>query len=423
MELLRYAIILLLTTKMKELKVRINSIFTNLFLSLSLSLYYLLYHLANFFFNATLKYKRQSLSLMHRTNLDSLISGIQIKWPAFKIMEFKIYWRNPISNEDELIVKDSQLKQFHAQTVSFTVKSCCVGFSDYANKKAEALIATGANYNDHTLINTDDNAFPIENVIDHAITEQAKIVQVELHRLETSIKLEEASEYTKRLFISPLLVAAICYCNNVEKNSVSMLCEKIVCGKHGRGPIDFALLFKHIFVLLTVAKNTDMEGGQSQNIVQQESCRESLANAYVPFELIGENRKRKYDEVFSVVRRIPTFGIVTTANEWRFTMVDHSADVARLVKSSTYRLLLSPDTNANEQVITQLQNIEAILKRIVGILLYQMKLINENRDVQTLMDSVNSNAVNKREKSFVEMAMEMDADVAAEEGGNDEAEV
>jgi hypothetical protein len=355
-------------------------------------------------FNVTLKYKRKTLKLKNLQTYDDLVSGVQLNWKAFRIMEFQIIWKNPISDADEIIADDTHLIRFYNKNVCFRLKSCCVGFSDYANKKAAALDAVGAKFVDPSLIPTDDNAFP--QCKETIIAVEAAKLQNELLRRARSINLEEASEYTKREFISPFLIAAICICN-LECRLVSMICEKPVVGKHGRGPIDYAILFKRIFILLTEAKNTDLEGGQSQNIVQQESCRESLANAYVSPNMIGASRKRKYDEIYNVVRAIPTFGIVTTARQWRFTQVDHSKEMAVVKKSSTFDLLLDPKPET-AQLTTQLQNITEILCRIVGILKLQMKHVLENDQVQSLMDSMDARTVHSIESTFDSLAKEME---------------
>jgi hypothetical protein len=363
-------------------------------------------------FHACVRYKRQSLNLVNLTDLNSLVSGIQLKWSAFKIMEFELTF----TNTTDVVTQASLQLHNNQQTFNITIKSCCLGFSDYANKKSAALDVAGVAVVDPSLLLTDDNVFPltVESVVENAAEE----VQIELAKRARAINLEEACEYTKREFISPLLIAAVCVCN-VSGKLISMICEKLVVGKHGRGPIDYALMFKRIFVLLTEAKNTDLEGGQAQNVVQQESCRESLANAFVPIKLVGENRKRKFNEVYNVVRTIPTFGIVTTGRQWRFTKVDHSHDQTMVTTSSTFDLLLDPTADPAQKA-TQLQNIKAILRRIVGVLEHQMALVNDHTRVKELMESVNSKEVEKLEGAFQEMAEAMDGDNEEEDTKEEE---
>ncbi len=156
-------------------------------------------------------------------------------------------------------------------------------------------------------------------------------------------------------------------------------------------------------MLLTEAKNTDMEGGQCQNFVQQEACRESLANAYVfPPTMVGISRKRKYDDVFNVVRAIPTFGIVTTASQWRFTKVDHSKAKTVLTKSSTFGLFLDPKSECEKEAA--LGQIEVILRHIVGILEFQMQKVNDNTAVKDLMDTLDAKYVNDIEGVYEQEA-------------------
>lgn len=348
--------------------------------------------------------------------LSDLVAAIHLKWPGFRLMEFGLFLiRGAGSTKTEVEITDEALLLNHRdEELAFTIQSRCMGFSDYANKKAEALHAAGAVFVDPTLIPTDDAVFPVFPAEDIDVV--AKAVQAELSLRARAIDLEQATEYTKREFISPLLIAAVCVYNRTEK-LISMLCEKTVVGKRGRGPIDYALLFQRIFVLITEAKNTDLEGGQAQNLVQQEASRESLANAFVPLNSVGTTRKRKYDEMYEIIRVIPSFGIVTTAEKWRFTKLDHSLPKAVVTKSSTFPLLLDPKGDATAEK-AQLKNIVDILVRIIGILDYQMQQVGSHAAVNSLLGQMGPTSVNDAETAFCRLAERMDRE--DEQGGEEE---
>eukprot|EP01039_Chlorochromonas_danica_P004642 gene4642-5084_t len=57
-------------------------------------------------------------------------------------MEFELSFANASTNSMEVVTQDS-LHLHNNQTLDITVKSCCIDFSDYANKKAEALDVAG----------------------------------------------------------------------------------------------------------------------------------------------------------------------------------------------------------------------------------------------------------------------------------------
>ena len=95
-----------------------------------------------------------------------------------------------------------------------------------------------------------------------------------------------------------------------------MGCKKQVVGRYGRVPIDHVFIFRSILILLTEAKLNDLHAGLIQNIVQQQSSRDFLANVFVDAggALFAEARKRKFEEISVMLGPSASFGVVTTAN-------------------------------------------------------------------------------------------------------------
>lgn len=74
----------------------------------------------------------------------------------------------------------------------------------------------------------------------------------------------------RSLYVRSFLVAAVhCF-----KEDVVLRPQKKLRGKHGHGPVDFALESRHTraTVAVTEVKREDIKQGIAQNVVQLEAC-------------------------------------------------------------------------------------------------------------------------------------------------------
>lgn len=222
------------------------------------------------------------------------------------------------------------------------------GFSKYTQNKANLLLqVVGAKFKDTDFIPESDEKFPKYDGDVCTLDDQVQIVQQELIRRIQKIPLQGASEYSKRELISTLLLGAL-----FLVNGVSLGCEKRVVGRYGRGPIDYVFIFRSILILLTEAKLNDLDAGLTQNIMQQQSSRDFLANVFVDADgaLFAEARKRKFEEISVKLGSFASFGVVTTANTWLFTKIERDpADGKTIItRSKRVELRLTDPQNLAE---------------------------------------------------------------------------
>jgi hypothetical protein len=131
-----------------------------------------------------------------------------------------------------------------------------------------------------------------------------------------------------------------------------------------------------------------MRGGMIQNMVQQKACRESLANGCVSLNLEGANRKRKYDEAFSIVSTLNTFGIITTGDHWVFTKMVHNNGHTTSLRSGSLALALKIDQASQVAGDFQKEQIVKLLSQIVWILREQMAAVESNTELKQLREGV-----------------------------------
>lgn len=124
----------------------------------------------------------------------------------------------------------------------------------------------------------------------------------DLEALNDTTDLDLTNEATRSLYVRSFLVAAV----RRFKKDIVLRPEKKLRGRHGHGPVDFALESRHTkaTVGVTEVKKDDIKQGIAQNTVQLEAC------------LIGNKRKR--DEIEEELKLENAYGIVTDAKDWYF---------------------------------------------------------------------------------------------------------
>ena len=182
------------------------------------------------------------------------------------------------------------------------IESCAVGFSKI--KRSNVLVWAGVNeivYDDSYF---EDNILDVENekikyILDH----------VERHIQYTDgvygpiVRCLEASV---REYIGVVLLACA-----MIAGEITMSAEKSICGKRANGPLDYVMLYKKFFLLITEAKKDDMLAGITQNLAQLVASREQYLYNEAPVL-----RKRTYMDMAGQIARIPSTGIVTSGKDW-----------------------------------------------------------------------------------------------------------
>jgi hypothetical protein len=86
--------------------------------------------------------------------------------------------------------------------------------------------------------------------------------------------------------------------------------------------------------------------------------------------------KRKYDEFMSDIDEIPTYGIVTTANDWTFLRYCHTRGGYQLVQSPIFALATIQQTSEEARE----DQVRVLMLKICGLLSQQMDSVDAYHD-------------------------------------------
>lgn len=273
----------------------------------------------------------------------------------------------------------SDLSGLPFENVKVIVSIDCKGFSKKAMNSEEALASIGSIYKT-AFIPADPTLFPESTEIDDAILlrEADKVLMILGDKAEV-IKIALASETTMREFISPVLIGALrCVldlCKQLYGDTVlSLMCEKRIVGHHALGPVDYAIVFDCLDILLTEAKKRDLPMGIVQNLLQQRASQQMLANTLIDFNATGENRKRLFKEAFEEVAETASYGIASTGTQWVFSKTKY-------INENVTDVFLS------DEIALDLSNLDAgkiksLLSRIANMILTQIRDISKNKKLE-----------------------------------------
>lgn len=309
-------------------------------------------------------------------SFEMLESEIQKRWKPCELMKFKLIYKSGDGAEKE-IQNFQDLLTLKLNEINLKLVSACFGFSNYKSKPHDATKAAHFKYPDLTIIQSNDTPFITTTfdalLQDKTVLAEATQVQIEIERRCSLIDMTAVSEYTMREFISPILIGAL-----KLVNGVSMMCEKRIVVMSGCGPVDYVMVYQNLNIVLTEAKKEDIEAGMNQNIVQQEVSLESLSHEIASLDTNGKDKKRKYNEIYDIVSKIPTFGIVTNAYQWQFLLVERSRDedgniVATIFKSTRHHFGIKLDCeyaklHQAHQIVILLGIIRDIIKKQILII-------------------------------------------------------
>lgn len=252
-------------------------------------------------------------------------------WPELQDMKFELEGGNNHAINDAFL--DHCTFPLH-----LTVKVEQSGFSDFMSLE-KALSYAGV----EELVEGDvaELNFPAKLTI--APTDPV------LHHVYEDLKLKHAlydplaqgCEYTRREFISPILVLA------ATKAGVKLACEQEVEGTRAKGPVDWMAHYKRHGICITEGKKDNISGGIAQNIAQLTALGEKR----------GTKRAYRVD--------LPLFGVATTYYEWVFIRLSSTGDVTREAVSLPIMF-----ATTNEQI-------KDVAERLAGILSSQKKLLDD----------------------------------------------
>ena len=176
--------------------------------------------------------------------------------------------------------------------------SDCASNPDFVEELLDCIIRDSIEF-------ASDETIPLEKY-----QKEATVVCAELLRRRKFLDLRQASESSMRELISPVLLGALSLVESQNADSsgtVKLICAKQIYGSSGNGPVDCVLSYKSVHIVVGEAKRGDLGAGFYQNLVQQLSALESLADKILPFKLsLREEKKtsfrRKIEHIEKEVR-------------------------------------------------------------------------------------------------------------------------
>ena len=245
------------------------------------------------------------------TTLSSFTEKLLDHWDDLVRVDFSLH------NSAGLEINNNEkfLSVLVAQTDStIVVRSHAVGFSTL--KEGTVLKWVGINKiipvdRHFGSMNVDlDNPLHVE-VIQHALVDL-------MYKNELYGPITDCADTSVREYISAVILA----CAKIA-GDVKLSAERKITGKKGYGPLDYAMLYKDFFLLITEAKKDNLNHGVIQNLGQLVASREESL-----YKLAELNKKRDYMTMAGDIASVPSTGIASTGKEWvliRYVMLPQPA--------------------------------------------------------------------------------------------------
>ena len=334
-------------------------------------------------------------------DFDTMLAGLHENWPVLKSKHNLVVGHK--KHKDKKIIDDQSLREVLGMAaeeninavVDLYVDMKSHGYSWYATHRDEALDRIRSS----NLLITEETFARDESIIsDQQYNTAADVLCSDLFDRVRVLDLEQSTEYTMRELISPVLIRALClvddYNERANTTKVRLICEKVISGSSGHGPVDYVMSYLHVLIVIGEAKHKDLIAGFYQNLVQQQNALDSLADKIVGSATVGSKRSHKFVEVLSSLRGLGTYGITSTGKEWIFsrTVPDPSdATRVKVFKSQSYALFASATATAEEKLAMKSQVI-VLLRIIVGMIFNQKAAIDgnhviNNNELQTKIDA------------------------------------
>ena len=284
-----------------------------------------------------------------------LSNEILNKWKSLVQVDFIILAdEKPIENDDDI----KQFLQDNKRILKVEVLS--VGFSTIESDEVIKWARISGVEEDNSMFQDaviDESDTRVKEIIDHTVA-QLKYTDA-LYG-----PISGCAEASVREYISAILSAAAGIAQGVKLSA-----EKKITGRKASGPLDYSMIYKDFFVVVTEAKNDDLEEGVVQNVAQLVASRENYL-----FDV--SSKKRGYMEFAEQIAQVSSTGIVSTGERWllmRYLLLP----APMIVKSSVYNLPICEISTA-ESDITLRTHVVKIVKMIVCALMLQKEAVDTN---------------------------------------------
>lgn len=304
----------------------------------------------------------------HFSSYDEMLKFLHGQWPALKAKHDLVVGHKGPTFKYIRVVDDSTLQDLFRligslPDVHLYVDMKSHGFTWYAKHHDAALEKVHSSAMRESEFGLD------HTIVDAEYDAAAELVCAELLRRVRVLDLEQSSEYPMRELISPVLVGALClvdYHNGrSNETKVRLICEKLISGTSGHGPVDYVLSYLNVYIVIGEAKHKD------QNLVQLCNALESLADKVLGSAVIGDKRTRDFIDTFADLRGMGTCGITSTGKEWMFSRTERDpANSSKVIihKSPSYALTVSSTATDPTELAALRTQVRVLLRMIVHML-------------------------------------------------------
>lgn len=291
----------------------------------------------------SLKYGRATMAVpkLHRNNIttDFISAQVKQKWTELEELDLALY-----SDKDSKHEIDDVYLQACSYPLVVYVRTIQKGFSDFTPTDALNYAGVG----EIALVKQDVFPAPVEIKDDnHRLIHVIEDLRMR-HQLYDP--LEEGCEYTRREFISPVLVLAALI------TGVKLACEEMVEGSTGKGPVDWVAHYQNHRIYITEGKKDNITQGLYQNLAQLTAAGE------------GRGSKRQF------CVDLPLYGVATTYREWIFLRLDplplEGKEIRAAVRLDT--MVIVPPTSSYFA-----QSVRDVAGHLAGILWSQKEIVDK----------------------------------------------
>jgi len=179
------------------------------------------------------------------------------------------------------------------------------------------------------------------------------------------------NEASIREYIGPILLACALIAGNIK-----MSAEQNIVGKRANGPLDYAMIYKKFFILITEAKKDNLDVGIVQNLAQIVASREE----YLRIIADVAGKKRTYMTMAGQIAQILSTGIISTGEKWMLLRyLTHADGTAHVSRSACFTLPF--EGRYTDEVFKQ--QVNKLISKIIGAIQLQKEAVDDdNRNPQ-----------------------------------------
>jgi hypothetical protein len=173
-----------------------------------------------------------------------------------------------------------------------------------------------------------------------------------------------------REYIGPILLACALIAGDIK-----MSAEQCIVGKRANGQLDYAMIYKKIFILITEAKKDNLNGGIVQNLAQLVASREE----YLRIIADAAGEKRTYMTMAGQIAQLPSTGIISTGEKW--ILLRYLTDAGGKIHVSKSLCFTLPFEGRDSDEVFK-QHVNELISKVVGAIQLQKEAVDAHPNPQ-----------------------------------------